>query len=72
MMKKQGALIYDHNTGRYNIRFDLDRYYGGLHCGNSLDVWVGSRWMPTRIEYADGWYLIDVDTDTLDGLRVRI
>ena len=31
MVKNQGALVYDNNTGRYNIRFDLDKYYGGLH-----------------------------------------
>ena len=30
---KQGTLVYDHATDRYDIRFDLDCYYGGLHCG---------------------------------------
>lgn len=72
MAKNQGALVYDTNTGRYNIRFDLDCYYGGLHCGNCLDVQVGGRWIPTRIEYDRGWYLVDIDTDILDGLMVQI
>ena len=27
---KQGTLVYDHATDRYDIRFDLDCYYGGL------------------------------------------
>ena len=72
MAKNQGALVYDTTTGRYNIRFDLACYYGGLHCGNCLDVRVGGRWIPTRIEYDGGWYLVGVDTDILDGLMVRI
>ena len=29
---KQGALIFDERTDRYDIRFDLADYYGGLHC----------------------------------------
>ena len=72
MMKKQGALVYDNNTGRYNIRFDLDKHYGGLHCGECMDVKVRGKWIPTRIEYDRGWYLVGVDTDILDGLMVRI
>lgn len=31
--KRQGTLIYDEESGRYDIRFSLERYYGGLHCG---------------------------------------
>ncbi len=27
---KQGALIFDKESGRYNIRFGLNDYYGGL------------------------------------------
>ena len=28
---KQGALIFDEQTDRYDIRFDLAYYYVGLH-----------------------------------------
>ena len=35
---KQGALIFDERTDRYDIRFDLADYYGGLHCGQCFDV----------------------------------
>ena len=45
---KQGALIFDERTDRYDIRFDLADYYGGLHCGQCFDVMVGGRWKPTR------------------------
>ena len=69
---KQGALIFDERTDRYDIRFDLADYYGGLHCGQCFDVMVGGRWKPTRIEYAADWYLVGIRADDLNGLRVRI
>ena len=37
---KQGALIFDEQTDRYDIRFDLADYYGGLHCGECFDVMI--------------------------------
>ena len=36
MQQKTGALIFDEHTDRYDIRFDLADYYGGLHCGDCL------------------------------------
>ena len=69
---KQGALIFDERIDRYDIRFDLADYYGGLHCGQCFDVMVGGRWKPTRIEYAADWYLVGIRADDLNGLRVRI
>ena len=50
---KQGALIFDERSDRYDIRFDLADYYGGLHCGETFDVLVGGRWRPTRMEMAE-------------------
>lgn len=69
---KQGALIFDERGDRYDIRFDLADYYGGLHCGETFDVMVGGRWKPARIEYGDDWYLVGIRADDLSGLRVRI
>ena len=69
---KQGALIFDERRDRYDIRFDLADYYGGLHCGQCFDVMVGGRWKPTRIEYTADWYLVGIRADDLNGLRVRI
>ena len=57
---KQGALVYDSRTGRYDIRFDLADYYGGLHCGECFDVKIGNKWVPTRIEMGEDWYLIRI------------
>ena len=69
---KQGALIFDERSDRYDIRFDLADYYGGLHCGETFDVMVGGRWKPTRIEYGDDWYLVGIRAAAPSGLRVRI
>ena len=57
---------------RYDIRFDIADYYGGLHCGECMDVFTGGKWKPTRIEYGDNWYLVGIRAEDLNGLRVRI
>lgn len=53
---KQGALIYDPCLDRMDIRFGLNTYLGGLHCGECFDVWTGSHWEATRIEKGEDWY----------------
>ena len=72
MAQKTGALIFDETADRYDIRFDLNDYYGGLHCGDCLEVFVRGKWKPTRMEYGDNWYLVGVRASDLNGLRVRI
>ena len=69
---RQGALTLDAQTGRMDIRFDLENYYGGLQCGERLDILINGEWVPTRIEMGDGWYLAGIKTDHLEGLIVRI
>jgi hypothetical protein len=69
---RQGALTLDAQTGRMDIRFDLENYYGGLHCGECLDILINGEWVPTRIEMGDGWYLAGIKTDHVEGLIVRI
>ena len=46
MAQKTGALIFDEQTDRYDIRFDIADYYGGLHCGECFDVFTGGKWKP--------------------------
>ena len=72
--KMTGALVFDERTDRYDIRFDLASYYGGLHCGDCFDVFTHGKWKPTRIEMnmAQEWYLVGIRADDLNGLRVRI
>lgn len=71
---KQGVLIYDRESGHYNIRFGLNDYHGGLHCSERFDVFAGGKWKPTRIEMSVGqeWYLVGIKTDVPDGLRVQV
>lgn len=66
------TLFYDTETGRYDIRFDLESFYGGLHCGECFDVKVKDVWVPVRIEMGDDWYLVGLNVSRLDGLRVRM
>ena len=40
MAQRTGALVFDELTDRYDIRFDLNAYYGGLHCGDCLEVFL--------------------------------
>ncbi len=69
---KQGVLIYDGSSERMDIRFGLEEYYGGLHCGTAMEVLIQNRWIPTRIEMGEDWYLVGIKADVLTGLRVRI
>ena len=71
-MKQEGTLVYDRETDRIDVRFGLEDYYGGLHCGTTMDVNIDGKWIPTRIEMGDDWYLVGVETDSLSGLTVRI
>ena len=72
MIQRTGALIFDETADRYDIRFDVNDYYGGLHCGDCMEVFVRGKWKPTRMEYGDNWYLVGIRAADLSGLRVRI
>ena len=72
MKKREGALWYDKESGRYDIRFGLEEYYGGLHCGECFDVKVEGKWLPVRIEMDEDWYLVGLPNVKLDGLIVQI
>ena len=71
---KQGALVYDEQSGRMDIRFGLEAYYGGLHCGTTMEVFIEEQWRPTRIELSanNQWYLVGVPAKQLAGLLVRL
>lgn len=69
--KCTGNLFYDAEIGRYDIRFSTEEYYGGLHCGDCIEVLVNGEWIPTRIEMGEQWYLVGIQT-RLDGLTVKM
>ena len=70
--KKIGALVYDAAIDRMDVRYGLNRYLGGLHCGEQFEVLVNGQWFPTRIEKDKDWYLVGIKTSSLIGLLVRI
>lgn len=69
---KIGTLVPEKGSDRLDIRFGLNDYHGGLHCGETFDVKVSGRWVPTRIEMGRDWYLVGIHTDDPVGLIVRI
>ncbi len=71
-MKYQGFLVYDKTMDRMDICLGGDKFYGGLHCGKTMDVKINGRWKPTRIEYGDGWYLVGINRENIEGLTVRM
>lgn len=72
---KQGALIYNLIDNKYDIRFDLEEFFGILQDGQELEVFVNSTWTKTNIKLVDGnWMLVGISSyiEELDGLTVRI
>ncbi|MBP3673010.1 MAG: DUF5348 domain-containing protein [Oscillospiraceae bacterium] len=67
-----GTLVRRPGSDRMDIRFGLYDYHGGLHCGETMDVKISGRWVPTRIEMAKDWYLVGINVDNIEGLIVRI
>lgn len=70
---KKGVLVEEQGTNRLSIRYGLDDYSDGLHCGDCMGVKVGGHWKQTRLELGEhGWYLVGVRTDSIIGLQVRV
>lgn len=72
-MQETGILFFDPQDGRFDIQYDSGGNYGGLHCGNCLEVLENGAWQQTRMEYGDdNWYLVGIQTECLNGLQVRL
>lgn len=69
---RKGVLVPQRETGRLDIRFSPTEYYGGLHCGETFEVQINGKWIPTRIEMGKTWYLVGIQIEDLIGLIVRI
>lgn len=67
-----GTLVVDAESGRMDIRFGLNDFYGCLPCGTRMDVLIDEEWIPTRIEMDEDWVLIGINTNNIAGLTVRI
>lgn len=69
---KIGTLVRNMDSSRMDVRLGLNEFLEGLRCGTRMDVLIDENWIPTRIEMADDWYLIGIDTNNIAGLTVRI
>ena len=69
---RKGVLVPRPETERLDIRFSPTEYHGGLHCGETFEVLINGKWIPTRIEMEKNWYLVGVPIEDLIGLIVRI
>jgi hypothetical protein len=61
---KEGCIIWDAIAKRPDIRYADGTFYGGLHCGDLLEVLVYNIWRPSRVEYChskDNWYLVGIE-----------
>jgi hypothetical protein len=67
-----GILFYNYDNDRIDIRYSDGTIEGGLHCGQTMEVYVKGKWIPTRLEMGEDWYLVDVKVDSLIGLNVRL
>lgn len=61
---KEGCITWNASAERPDIRYKGGDYYGGLHCGNVLEVMICGKWQQTRIEYShstDTWHLVGIE-----------
>ena len=67
---KQGTLVLDIGSGRVDIRFGLNDFYGGLHCGTSMEAeyFAAGRRKITGVKANDNFTL----TITFDNGEKRI
>lgn len=70
--KTEGTLFFDPVSRRYDIRFGIESFYGGLHCGECFEVKVEDTWIPARMEMDEDWYLVGLPVTKLSGLTVRM
>ena len=68
----EGRLYYNADQGRYGLMSHGKWVVEGFHCGDLLDVLVDGRWIQTRVEMAEDWYLVDLPGVVMYDLKARI
>jgi len=70
-------LGYNIENDRYGI-LEMDLWVNeGLHCGESIEVFVNDRWIKDRMEYdhnINNWYLVETRLigEQLEYVKVRL
>lgn len=49
----------------------IEHDYGGIHCGEVFEVQLNGKWVTTRVEMDEDWYLVGLPGLKLEGLEVR-
>jgi len=75
--KREGVLVYDSSSERWDICFALNDNLGGLDCDTSFEVLVNNEWKQTRLSTNEnGYYLVGLfklgSNISLYGQKVRI
>lgn len=69
---KSGILFFDDETERFDFEYSLGEFYGGFHCGESLEIEINDEWVSTSFEFFEDWFLVGFPDITLDGLCCRV
>lgn len=72
---KEGILFYNAALDRYDFAYGIEQYYGGLHCGECFQAWIGGRWERVSVEFnhsENRWYLPQFRNQELGGLKIRM
>lgn len=72
LMKRQGTMVTDEDSGRMDIRFGLLDYYGGLHCGECLDVLCDALIYSTRRQANETTYDVTPYTAEQDDTDIEL
>lgn len=73
-----GRLGYNYENGRYGLLVNDLWENNGFHCGETMEVLIDDKWIPTRIEMGwsetgNVWYLVGTPyKGDLEYVRARI
>lgn len=73
--KKVGYLSYNENNNRYGVKDATQWLDSGLHCGETIELYIDGSWTVDRIEYDAGeWFFVysRLKGQDLDGLKARV
>lgn len=68
----EGRLYYRSDLGRYGLMSHGEWIIDGFHCGQTMEVYYGTSWVPTRLEFADDWYLVGLPGVVPYDLKARL
>ncbi|MBY7043756.1 DUF5348 domain-containing protein [Clostridium botulinum] len=76
MSKNIGTLGYNYDNDRIGILNDMDLWQDdGLHCGETLEVFINDEWKIDRLEmtWDKVWYLVvsGLKGNQLEGIKIR-